>query len=84
VVVRPSIGAVDEPGVVEAVLGHLHSRQHLRLMAEVWREGDTLRVVRRDPGGRGPGSKILPLLARDYGGEELREPTPRSGRPAAT
>ena len=74
VVVRPSIGAVDEPEVVEAVLGHLGSRQRLRLMAQLWREGETLRVVRSEPYTRGPGAKIQPLLSAS---------TPRSAHPAA-
>jgi hypothetical protein len=65
VVVRPGVGEVDEVAVVDAVLAHLGSEQRNRLMTDVWREADTLRVVRREPFTRGPGQKILPLMVMD-------------------
>ena len=49
VVVRPSVGAVDEAEVVEAVLAHLRGIPRLALMAGIWEDGRTLRVVRREP-----------------------------------
>jgi phenylacetate-coenzyme A ligase PaaK-like adenylate-forming protein len=65
VVVRPVIGPVHEDEVIEAVLGHLGSKQRLRLMTEVWREGNTLRVARREPYRARPSGKILPLAVMD-------------------
>lgn len=61
VVVRPSVGRVEEPAVIEAVLGHLRAKQRNRLMAEVWREGGTLRVARRELYATPAAGKILPL-----------------------
>jgi phenylacetate-coenzyme A ligase PaaK-like adenylate-forming protein len=62
VVVRPGVGQVDDSEVLEFVLGHLRSTKRNRLMAEVWRGGDTLRVVRREPHRTRPSGKILPLM----------------------
>jgi hypothetical protein len=65
VVVRPTLGPLDEREVVSAVLGHLRAEPRNRLMADVWRDGDTVRVVRREPYVTGAG-KILALhLVRD-------------------
>ncbi len=58
IVVSPALGAVDEAAVVEAVLEFLAARR-VR-MAERWRAGQTLRVVRREPYRTGT-AKILPL-----------------------
>ena len=60
VVVRPSIGKLDEQEVVGAVLNHLRAEQRNRLMADFWRDAETLRVVRREPYMTSAG-KILPL-----------------------
>jgi hypothetical protein len=62
VVVRPSLGAVDEREVVAAVLEHLRSDKRNQLMADVWRDGNTRGVVRREPYITAAG-KILPLHA---------------------
>jgi hypothetical protein len=60
VVIRPRVGDVDDNEVVSTVLASLGSEPHNRLMAEVWRDGDTLSVVRREPYVT-PAAKILPL-----------------------
>jgi hypothetical protein len=65
VIVRPVLGHVDDQELVEAVLDHLRSEPRNRLMADVWRDSATVRVVRREP-YLTPAGKILPLhLARD-------------------
>jgi hypothetical protein len=63
VIVRPSVGPVDEVAVIRTVLDHLRSQPRNRLMAEVWREGGTLRVARREPYVTTPSSKILSLYS---------------------
>ena len=64
VVVAPRVGAVDEDAVVEAVLRELAAYpQGGALMASQWRQGRTLRVVRREPYVTSS-SKILPLHVR--------------------
>lgn len=60
VVVRPAVGELDDREVVMAVLNHLRSERRNQLMADVWRDGQTLRVVRREPYMTSAG-KILPL-----------------------
>lgn len=60
VVVRPRLGALDEREVVTAVLSHLRSDRRNQLMADIWRDGNTVRVVRREPYITAAG-KILPL-----------------------
>lgn len=50
VVVSPRVGEVDDAAVVRAVLESLGSGPAYRgMMASLWRTGDTLRVVRREP-----------------------------------
>lgn len=63
--VSPRVGPVAEHEVAAVVLGHLESRDagH-RLMAGVWRDGRTLRVVRRDPHVTRAG-KVLPLMTEE-------------------
>lgn len=60
VVVRPALGELDERQVVTAVLDHLRSERRNQLMADLWRDAKTLRVVRREPHMTSAG-KILPL-----------------------
>jgi hypothetical protein len=60
VVVHPSLGDLDDGEVVAAVLSHLRSERRNQLMADIWRDGGTLRVVRREPHMTSAG-KILPL-----------------------
>jgi hypothetical protein len=63
VVVSPRVGEVDEKAVVEAVLESLAQGPASRgMMAGVWRDGDTLSVVRREPHPTAT-AKILPLHA---------------------
>jgi hypothetical protein len=62
VVVPPRIGEVSDSEVVSTVLAFLDQKRHNRLMAEVWRVGGTLRVLRREPyRSQSPAAKILPL-----------------------
>jgi hypothetical protein len=61
IVVSERVGVIDEPAVIAAVLAEL--RRHYTigpLMADQWRDGQVLRVVRREPYTSG-GRKILPL-----------------------
>jgi phenylacetate-coenzyme A ligase PaaK-like adenylate-forming protein len=61
IVVSPRIGQVDEAEVVRTVLEALgQGPSHRGMMAEVWRAGETLRVLRRDPYTTVT-AKILPL-----------------------
>jgi hypothetical protein len=60
VVVPPRIGEVSEREVISTVLRFLGTKPQNRLMTAVWRDGHTLRVVRREPHAT-PASKILPL-----------------------
>ena len=60
VVARPALGELDDAAVVEAVLGHLGELSRNRLMVDLWREGGTVRVVRREPYVTAAG-KILSL-----------------------
>ena len=66
VVVAPRVGAVEDREVVAVVLEMLGSGPAFKaMMAEVWRDGGTVRVVRRAPEPTASG-KILPLhLSRD-------------------
>jgi hypothetical protein len=61
VVVRPEVGHVEEDQVLGAVVDFLRSEKRNRLMAEVWRQSGTLRVVREQPRVNPPSAKILPL-----------------------
>lgn len=64
VVVSPRLGAVDEQDVVETVIGSLSSEGIAsELMSGLWRDGRTLRVVRREPYAT-PGAKILSVHVR--------------------
>ena len=61
IVVAPRVGPIDEARVVDVALGHLAGRDSgHRLMTSVWRDGTTLRVVRREP-VRTVAGKVLPL-----------------------
>jgi hypothetical protein len=60
IVARPTIGPLDDGDVVDEVLDHLGRLPRNRLMTDTWREGRTLRVVRREPYVTAAG-KILPL-----------------------
>lgn len=60
VVVSPRLGEIDERALVKTVLEALHADPDKRLMARVWSEARTLKVVRREPYTT-PTSKIQPL-----------------------
>lgn len=60
IVIRPRLGPVAEDQVVSAVVNFLKADRPNRLMGRVWEQGDTLRVVRREP-SLTPQAKILPL-----------------------
>jgi hypothetical protein len=48
--VSPRVGAVDEAALVHLVLDTLGARDTAhRMMTALWRDGGTLRVVRREP-----------------------------------
>jgi hypothetical protein len=65
IVISPTVGAVDERAVVETVLAGLSTGPGYKaMMADVWRNGDTLHVVRREPYATGAG-KVLPLHVLD-------------------
>jgi hypothetical protein len=60
-VISPRVGRVDEAQVVDAVMSVLRSYSWCKkVMADIWRESDTLRVVRREP-YQTAAAKILPL-----------------------
>jgi hypothetical protein len=61
VIVSPRVGAIDDEAVIRAVLSRLGSYPGCKnMMTEVWKDGQTLRVVRREPFVTGA-AKILPL-----------------------
>jgi hypothetical protein len=63
IIVAPGVGPVDEEAVVSTVLqalGGLDGSDRGPWMAERWRQGKTLRVLRRQPYSAG-GRKVLPL-----------------------
>jgi hypothetical protein len=60
IVVSPRVGGLDEEKLVQTVLRSLNSDAGKGQMARVWREGQTLSVVRREPYA-GPTSKVQPL-----------------------
>jgi hypothetical protein len=61
IVVSPRVGDIDEEGLVTAVLdGIRQGPAYQRMMAELWRDGETLSVVRREPHST-HSAKILPL-----------------------
>jgi hypothetical protein len=60
-VVSPSIGPLDEAALLQAVHDALSTGPSYRsMMAGLWREGRTMRVVRREPHATQAG-KLLPL-----------------------
>jgi len=59
-VVDPSVGALDERELLAAVYSYMRAKRRNRLMADFWREAETVRVVRRQPEMTDAG-KILPL-----------------------
>ncbi len=60
IVARPGLGDLDETEVVAAVVAHLRATPRNQLMADVWRDSGTLRLIRREPYISAAG-KILPL-----------------------
>ncbi len=59
-VVSPRVGPLDEDVVLEAVLHALERRLRGGTMATIWRSGETLRIVRREPHLTGS-AKVQPL-----------------------
>ena len=82
VVVGPRLGPVADADVVATVLETLGGGAAFKtMMAEVWRDGGTVRVVRRPPQAT-PSGKILPLhLSRDgsFSGGPATVAGPRKG-----
>jgi hypothetical protein len=61
IVVSPRLGPVDEHAVIETVLAGLSSGPSYRaMMASIWRDGETLRVLRQEPYAT-QSAKVLPL-----------------------
>jgi hypothetical protein len=60
VVVSPGVGEIESAEVLSTVYGFLRERPQNRLMADFWAQGDSVRVVRREP-YLTPAAKILPL-----------------------
>jgi hypothetical protein len=60
VVVAPGVGEVDAEEVLSVVYAFLRERPQNRLMADFWAQGESLRVVRREP-HLTAAAKILPL-----------------------
>jgi hypothetical protein len=63
IVISPRVGELNEADVVDAVLESLRDyfqRERGPMMADEWRHGRTLRVVRREPFSAG-GRKVVPL-----------------------
>jgi hypothetical protein len=61
IVVSPRVGQLDESRLILTILDRLGSNPVLKnMMAERWRDGRTLRVIRREPFASGA-AKILPL-----------------------
>lgn len=68
IVVSPRVGGVDARAVAAAVLDALGARSAPdRMMASFWRDGDTLRVMRREPFMTRSG-KVLTLHVAKPGG----------------
>jgi hypothetical protein len=49
VVVRPSVGEVAEPEVLQAVIEFMRSEPRNQVMTDFWAQNDAIRVIRRDP-----------------------------------
>jgi|RhiMethySRZTD1v2_1073278.scaffolds.fasta_scaffold46084_3 hypothetical protein len=60
VVAHPALGALDESAVVQCVLETLRHYPGGSAMTEHWRQGETLKLVRREP-YQTASAKILPL-----------------------
>jgi hypothetical protein len=61
IVVSPRLGALDEAAVIETVLAGLASGPSYRaMMASIWRDAGTLRVLRQEPYAT-ESAKVLPL-----------------------
>jgi hypothetical protein len=81
VVVAPGVGPVDEREVARSVLETLGAGGgYRRMMAGVWRDGGTVRVVRRQPHATGAG-KILPLRSLPPRGTDALSGSDGGSRP---
>lgn len=60
IVASPRLGDLDEREVIERILDTLRAYPGGAMMTELWRQGQTLRVLRREP-FRTESAKILPL-----------------------
>jgi hypothetical protein len=60
IIVNPRVGSISEEAVVDTVLQVLHSYPGGGVMTDKWRQGKTLRVVRKEPYVT-RSAKILPL-----------------------
>ena len=74
IVVSPRVGTVDEAAVIRTVLDNLQATHHRgggELMAAIWSQGETLRVVRREPDELN--EKIAPLRLRPRSPEPIAD-----------
>jgi hypothetical protein len=74
IVVAPAVGAVDETAVIDTVVASLEAMPSGALMVEQWRQGNTLRVVRREPYMTSK-AKIMPLHVARPPAESALQPT---------
>ena len=60
IIISPRVGAVNDKLVINTVINSLESYPGGDIMVRQWRQGNTLRVVRREPFTTSS-AKILPL-----------------------
>jgi hypothetical protein len=60
IVVSPRVGAIDSAAIPRVVYAWLKARPDEELLADFWRDANTVRVVRRAPYSIGA-AKVLPL-----------------------
>lgn len=60
IIISPRVGPVDEKTAIETVVNSLESYPGGEIMIRQWRQGNTLRLVRREPYATSS-AKILPL-----------------------
>lgn len=60
ILVAPRVGDIDEPALIDTVFRALRTQTGGELMTDQWQQGNTLRIVRREPYINSR-AKILPL-----------------------
>jgi hypothetical protein len=78
-VVSPRLGQLDDGEMIDTIFAHLAAEGGAnRMMADVWRGGEVVRVARREPHVT-TGGKVLPLHLKSVPAPRGR--VPRTGRP---